>query len=82
MTTDLDGYDVVVAPLLHLVKGDLPSRLRSLVERGGTLLTTFLSARVDEDDNAFLTDAPGPLRTCWACGSRRPTRSSRRWSTR
>ncbi|WP_307493764.1 beta-galactosidase, partial [Cellulomonas humilata] len=62
VTTDLDGYDVVVAPLLHLVKGDLPSRLRALVERGGTLLTTFLSARVDEDDNAFLTDAPGPLR--------------------
>ncbi|KQR08380.1 beta-galactosidase [Cellulomonas sp. Leaf334] len=62
VTADLDGYDVVVAPLLHLVKGDLPSRLRTLVERGGTLLTTFLSARVDEDDNAFLADAPGPLR--------------------
>jgi len=62
VTADLDGYDVVVAPLLHLVKSDLLSRLRSLVERGGTLLTTFLSGRVDEDDNAFLTDAPGPLR--------------------
>ncbi|GEK20322.1 beta-galactosidase [Cellulomonas xylanilytica] len=62
VTTDLDGYDVVVAPLLHLVKGDLAARLRSLVERGGSVLTTFLSGRVDEDDNAFLTDAPGPLR--------------------
>jgi len=62
VTVDLDGYDVVVAPLLHLVKGDLASRLRALVERGGTVLTTFLSGRVDEDDNAFLTDVPGPLR--------------------
>ncbi len=62
VTADLDGYDVVVAPLLHLVKGDLPSRLRAVVERGGTLLTTFLSGRVDEDDNAFRADAPGPLR--------------------
>ena len=62
VTADLDAYDVVVAPLLHLVKGDLPARVRALVERGGTLLTTFLSGRVDEDDNAFLADAPGPLR--------------------
>ncbi len=62
VTADLDGYDVVVAPLLHMVKGDLAERLRAVVERGGSLLTTFLSARVDEDDNAFLTDAPGPLR--------------------
>lgn len=62
VTTDLSSYDVVVAPLLHLVKGDLADRLRAVVERGGTVLTTFLSGRVDEDDNAFLTDAPGPLR--------------------
>ena len=49
-------------PLLHMVKGDLASRLEAVVERGGSLLTTFLSGRVDEDDNAFLADAPGPLR--------------------
>ncbi|WP_456823495.1 beta-galactosidase [Cellulomonas sp. P5_E12] len=62
VTADLAGYDVVVAPLLHMVKGDLASRLEAVVERGGSLLTTFLSGRVDEDDNAFLADAPGPLR--------------------
>ena len=57
----LDGYDVVVAPLLHLVKGDVENRLRAVVERGGSVLSSFLSGRVDEDSNAFLTDAPGPL---------------------
>ena len=40
------------------------SRLEAVVERGGSLLTTFLSGRVDEDDNAFLADAPGRCGTC------------------
>ncbi|GIG21488.1 beta-galactosidase [Cellulomonas chitinilytica] len=62
VTAALDAYDVVVAPALHMVKGDLAARLAAVVERGGTLLTTALSGRVDEDDNAFLADVPGPLR--------------------
>lgn len=61
-TADLSRYDVVVAPLLHLVKGDTADRLKSVVESGGTVVTTFWSARSDEDGNAFLADAPGPLR--------------------
>ena len=62
VTADLTGYDVVLAPLLHMVKGDLPERLRAVVERGGTLVTSALSGRLDENANAFLTDVPGPLR--------------------
>ncbi|GIG92259.1 beta-galactosidase [Plantactinospora endophytica] len=61
VTADLAGYQVVVAPALHMVKGDLAERLAAVAERGGSVLTTFLSGRVDEDDNAFLTDVPGPL---------------------
>jgi beta-galactosidase len=61
VTADLTGYDVVVAPLLHMIKGDLAQRVSAVVERGGSFLTTFLSGRVDESDNAFLTDAPGPF---------------------
>jgi beta-galactosidase len=61
VTTDLDGYDLVLAPVLHMLKGDLPERLERFVAAGGTLVTTFLSGRVDEDDNAFLSDVPGPL---------------------
>ncbi len=59
VTADLTRYDVVVAPLLHMVKGDLPERVWDLVDRGGSFLTTALSGRVDEDDNAFLADVPG-----------------------
>lgn len=61
VSADLSGYDVVVAPLLHMLKGDIARRLEEVADRGGSVVTTFLSGRVDEDDNAFLMDVPGPL---------------------
>ncbi|WP_328438013.1 beta-galactosidase [Streptomyces sp. NBC_00444] len=61
VTADLTEYAVVLAPVLHMVKGDLATRLEAVAERGGTVLATFLSGRVDEHDRAFLTDVPGPL---------------------
>ncbi|WP_329336447.1 beta-galactosidase [Streptomyces sp. NBC_01352] len=60
-TADLTPYDVVLAPALHMIKGDLAARLEAVAARGGTVLSTFLSGRVDEHDRAFLTDVPGPL---------------------
>ena len=61
VTADLSAYDVVAAPLLHLVKGDTAEHLRAVAERGGTVITGCLSGRADEDDRRFLADAPGPL---------------------
>lgn len=61
VTASLSPYDVVIAPALHMVKGDLPRRLEEVAERGGSVVTTFLSGRVDESDRAFLMDLPGPL---------------------
>jgi beta-galactosidase len=58
---DVSGYDVVVAPVLHLVKGDLAERLEQMAQRGGSVVLTFLSGRSDEHDNAFLLDVPGPF---------------------
>ncbi|MFF8939900.1 beta-galactosidase [Streptomyces paradoxus] len=60
-TAGLTPYDVVLAPALHMVKGDLAARLEAVAARGGTVLATFLSGRVDEHDRAFPTDVPGPL---------------------
>ncbi|GAA1976381.1 beta-galactosidase [Isoptericola halotolerans] len=60
-SADLSRYDVVVAPMLHLLKGDIADRLEAVVARGGSVLSSFWAGRVDEDDNAFLRDAPGPL---------------------
>jgi beta-galactosidase len=61
VTANLGRYDIVVAPVLHMVKGDLARRVEDVAARGGSVVTTFLSGRVDEHDNAFLTDVPGPL---------------------
>ncbi|MEV8432900.1 beta-galactosidase [Streptomyces chartreusis] len=61
VTADLTAYDVVLAPALYMVKGDIAARLEAVAERGGTVLATFLSGRVDEHDRAFLADVPGPL---------------------
>lgn len=61
VTADLAGYVVVVAPALHMVKGDLAARLEAVARRGGSVLSTFLSGRVDGNDLAFLADVPGPL---------------------
>lgn len=61
VTAPLDGYDVVVAPALHMIKGDSAERLAAVAARGGSVVGTFLSGRVDEDDNAFPADVPGPL---------------------
>jgi len=62
VTADLSGYDVVLVPGLHLLKGDVAQRLEDVARRGGSVVVTALSGRVDEDDNAFLDDVPGPLK--------------------
>lgn len=61
VTADLSGYSVVIAPALHLLKGDIAARLEEVAARGGSVVATFLSGRVDADDNAFGMDVPGPL---------------------
>ncbi|KAF4409494.1 MULTISPECIES: beta-galactosidase [Streptomyces] len=60
--TDLDRYDVVVAPVLHMVPQPLAKELTRWTENGGHLLTTYFSGIVDENDHAWLGGYPGPLR--------------------
>ncbi|GAA2434613.1 beta-galactosidase [Streptomyces macrosporus] len=60
--TELDGYGLVVAPVLHMVPGELAKQLTGYVEGGGHLVTTYFSGIVDENDHAWLGGYPGPLR--------------------
>ncbi len=62
VTSDLGSYDVVLAPLLHMVKGDVADRLDAVVGRGGSVVTGFWSGLADVDTNAILEPGPGPLR--------------------
>ena len=61
MDADLAGYDVVVAPLAHMLKDDLVHRLGLVAERGGTVITGMLSCRVSPSDNAILDPCGTPL---------------------
>lgn len=60
--SDLGRYDLLVAPLLHMVPPGLAERIAALVERGGSFVTTYLSGVVDECDLVFAEGWPGPLR--------------------
>ena len=59
--SDLSGYDVLLAPMLYMVKPGVAARIEALVERGGTFVTTYFSGIADETDLAF-EGYPGPLR--------------------
>ncbi|MFF5077962.1 beta-galactosidase [Actinoplanes sp. NPDC000266] len=60
--SDFSGYDLVVAPVLHVMPSSLASRLTSFVENGGHLVATYFSGIVDENDHVWLGGYPGPLR--------------------
>lgn len=58
----LEGYGVVAAPLLYMVKDGYGQKLREYVESGGCLVTTFFSGMVDEHDLVATGGYPGRLR--------------------
>ncbi|MET8472849.1 beta-galactosidase [Streptomyces sp. NPDC006422] len=60
--TDLSAYDIVIAPVLHVVPQPLAKELTRYVEGGGHLVTTYFSAIVDENDHVWLGGYPGALR--------------------
>lgn len=56
----LDGYDAVIAPLLHLVTEPQAGAIERYVHGGGRFLTTYFSGVVDDDGRAWPGDRPGP----------------------
>ena len=59
---DLTQYEVVIAPVLYMVKQGYGKKIEEFVENGGTFLTTFFSGIVDENDLVTLGGYPGELR--------------------
>ncbi len=55
-------YDVVIAPLLYMTKGDFDEKIRAFVKMGGTFITTYFSGIVNENDLVVLGGYPGKLR--------------------
>lgn len=59
---DFSKYDIVVAPVMYMVKPGVAKRLEDFVKNGGTFITTFFSGLVDENDLVVMGGYPGQLR--------------------
>lgn len=60
--TDISKYDIVLAPVLYMVKPGFAAKLEKYVAAGGTFLTTFFSGIVNENDLVTTGGYPGELR--------------------
>jgi beta-galactosidase len=60
-TSSLEGYSVVLAPLLYMMKDGIDEKLKEYVAHGGTLVGTYLTGVADENDRCVFGDRPGPL---------------------
>ncbi|MFF7445617.1 MULTISPECIES: beta-galactosidase [unclassified Streptomyces] len=60
--SDFARYDVLIAPVLHVVPADLAKDLTRYAEQGGHLITTYFSGIVDQNDHVWLGGYPGALR--------------------
>ncbi len=56
---DLDGYDVVAAPMLYMLQPGTAENLKRFVGRGGQLLATYCTGYVDREQLCFLGGFPG-----------------------
>lgn len=61
-TADLSKYKMVIAPLLYMVSDDSIANIERFVSDGGTLITTFFSGIVDENDIVRAGGYPGAFR--------------------
>lgn len=61
MDGDLAGYKLVTAPMLYMLRNGFESKLRNYVANGGTLVMTYWSGIVDENDLCIPGGTPGHL---------------------
>ena len=59
---DFSNYDLVVAPVLYMVKPELGKKITDYVASGGNFVTSFMSGMVNSTDNVYLGGYPGPLK--------------------
>ena len=59
---ELSRYKVVIAPMLYMHKAGYATKLREFVSSGGTYVSTYWSAMVDENSLNFQGGFPGNLR--------------------
>ena len=60
--SDLSSYKLVIAPLLFMLRPGVAQNLTHFVEQGGTLLVTYYSGIVNQDNHVMLGGYPAELR--------------------
>lgn len=58
MSCSLDGYKMVIAPMLYMYREGIEDKLRQFVKEGGTLIGTYWSGLVNENDLCYESFAP------------------------
>ncbi|UDJ84153.1 beta-galactosidase [Kosakonia oryzae] len=59
---DLSRYQLVIAPMLYMVREGFAERAEEFVAAGGHLVTSYWTGVVNESDLCYLGGFPGPLR--------------------
>ncbi|WP_379151117.1 beta-galactosidase [Paenibacillus sp. sgz5001063] len=59
---DLNSYEVIIAPVMYMVKPGFAERVEQFVQQGGIFITTYFSGIVDEQDRVPVGGYPGELR--------------------
>lgn len=59
---DFSQYDLIVAPVLYMVKPGLGEKINHFVHAGGNFITSFMSGMVNSSDNVYTGGYPGPLK--------------------
>ncbi|HTS19570.1 MAG TPA: beta-galactosidase [Verrucomicrobiae bacterium] len=62
MDGDIASYQLVIAPMLYMLRPGVAERIEKFVGKGGTFVATYWSGIVNESDLCFLGGFPGPLR--------------------
>ncbi len=60
---DFSKYEILIAPVMYMVKPGFAKKVEEFVANGGTFVTTFFSGIVNENDLVTLGGYPGELRS-------------------
>jgi len=60
--SNFDGYDLIVAPMLYMLRPGFAEKIDAFVRAGGTFVATYVTGYADENDLCFLGGFPGPLK--------------------
>jgi beta-galactosidase len=61
-TGDLEGYDLVIAPMLYMLRPGIAEKITAFVQAGGNFIATYVTGYANENDLCFLGGFPGPLK--------------------